>query len=130
MATQTQLKWLALGATGLLGAASLFWQKHEKRGRGLLLGPSRGSLVDAARTLNRGAGLLAFSVVLDSAMEHYRGDFQNRAMYTRCSPQAYRCWLAGTVSRTTRRGPIACAMRSTWAPAPAAWLAPASTCTT
>ena len=82
MATQTQLKWLALGATGLLGAASLFWQKHEKRGRGLLLSPSQGSLVDAARTLNRGAGLLAFSVALDSAMEHYRGDFQNRAMYT------------------------------------------------
>ncbi|MEH6566251.1 MAG: hypothetical protein V7756_13055 [Halopseudomonas sp.] len=81
MVSRTQLRLLALGATAAVGAASLSWQKHEKRGRGLLFTPSAGTLVDAARTLNRGAGLLATSVALDSALEHYRGDFHNRAMY-------------------------------------------------
>ncbi len=37
--------------------------------------------VRAARRLNRAAGLLATSVLTDSAVEHYRGSFQNRAMY-------------------------------------------------
>jgi hypothetical protein len=34
------------------------------------------------RKLNGSAALLAFSVLADSAVEHYRGSFQNRAMYT------------------------------------------------
>jgi hypothetical protein len=38
--------------------------------------------VRAARGLNRGCALLALSVLLDSATEHYRGSFANRAMYT------------------------------------------------
>lgn len=37
--------------------------------------------VTAARQLNRAAGALAGSVLLDSAMEHYRGEFHNRAMW-------------------------------------------------
>lgn len=37
--------------------------------------------VKAARRLNRAAGLLATSVLADSAVEHYRGSFSNRAMY-------------------------------------------------
>jgi len=36
----------------------------------------------AARRLNRSAGTLAASVLFDSAVEHYRGDFANKAMYT------------------------------------------------
>ena len=36
----------------------------------------------AARRLNRAAGTIATSVLMDSAMEHYRGDFRNKAMYT------------------------------------------------
>jgi hypothetical protein len=36
----------------------------------------------AARRLNRAAGTIATSVLIDSAMEHYRGDFRNKAMYT------------------------------------------------
>ena len=36
----------------------------------------------AAQRLNGASGLLAASVLLDSAVEHYRGSFQNRAMYT------------------------------------------------
>lgn len=82
MVSRTQLRLLAVGATTALGMAALSWQKYEKRDRGLSFPPSEGTLVDAARSLDRGAGLLATSVALDSAMEHYRGDFQNRAMYT------------------------------------------------
>ncbi|MEZ5786027.1 MAG: hypothetical protein R3D62_06045 [Xanthobacteraceae bacterium] len=36
--------------------------------------------VRAGRRLNRAAGILAFSVLADSAVEHYRGSFNNRAM--------------------------------------------------
>lgn len=36
----------------------------------------------AARRLNRAAGMLAASALIDSAIEHYRGDFHNKAMFT------------------------------------------------
>jgi hypothetical protein len=36
----------------------------------------------AARQLNVSSAVLALSVLADSAVEHYRGSFQNRAMYT------------------------------------------------
>ncbi len=42
----------------------------------------QGHAVKAARRLNRAAGLIATSVLLDSAVEHYRGAFSNKAMYT------------------------------------------------
>jgi len=35
----------------------------------------------AARQLNLGAALLALAVLADSAVEHYRGSFRNKAMY-------------------------------------------------
>jgi hypothetical protein len=35
----------------------------------------------AARQLNMGAALLALAVIADSAVEHYRGSYRNRAMY-------------------------------------------------
>ncbi len=38
--------------------------------------------VRAGRRINRAAGMLALSVLADSAIEHYRGRFQNPAMYT------------------------------------------------
>ena len=38
--------------------------------------------VKAARRLNRSSGILALSVLADSAVEHYRGSFENKAMYT------------------------------------------------
>jgi uncharacterized membrane protein YecN with MAPEG domain len=40
------------------------------------------STVTAARRLNRAAGTLAASVFADSAVEHYRGSFKNKAMVT------------------------------------------------
>lgn len=36
----------------------------------------------AARRLNRASGMIAASVLADSGMEHYRGDFHNKAMWT------------------------------------------------
>jgi hypothetical protein len=41
-----------------------------------------GGTVLAARRLNRASGTIAASVLIDSAMEHYRGAFKNKAMYT------------------------------------------------
>jgi hypothetical protein len=43
---------------------------------------NRAATVRAARRLNVGSALLSTSVLLDSAVEHYRGSFANRAMYT------------------------------------------------
>ena len=40
-----------------------------------------GATTLAARRLNRSAGTIATSVLIDSAMEHYRGAFRNKAMY-------------------------------------------------
>ncbi len=42
----------------------------------------RSATVTAAQRLNRAAGMLAGSVLIDSAMEHYRGSFHNNAMWT------------------------------------------------
>jgi hypothetical protein len=38
--------------------------------------------VKAAQRLNRSSGILAASVLMDSAIEHYRGDFKNPTMIT------------------------------------------------
>ncbi len=43
---------------------------------------ARPTAIKAARRLNRAAGTLAGSVLFDSAIEHYRGQFHNKAMYT------------------------------------------------
>lgn len=44
-------------------------------------GRTGGGTVLAARRLNRAAGTIAASVLIDSGMEHYRGAFKNKAMY-------------------------------------------------
>jgi hypothetical protein len=49
-----------------------------------------GVTLHAARRLNKAAGILAVSVLIDSAVEHYRGSFKNKAMVTPL--------LAGTLS--------------------------------
>ncbi|SPP97130.1 conserved membrane protein of unknown function [Bradyrhizobium vignae] len=43
---------------------------------------SQAQTVETARKLNRAAGMLAASVLADSSVEHYRGSFKNKAMYT------------------------------------------------
>ncbi len=45
--------------------------------------PARKSVVvGSAQKLNQASGVLAFSVLTDSALEHYRGSFRNKAMFT------------------------------------------------
>ena len=44
--------------------------------------PNSSLTISAGRRLNCAAGTLAFSVLADSAIEHYRGSFNNPAMYT------------------------------------------------
>ena len=66
---------LVTGAT-VLGGVALAWRKpSDPRGR-------RQATVRSARRLNRAAGTLAASVLVDSAIEHYRGNFHNKAMIT------------------------------------------------
>jgi hypothetical protein len=49
------------------------------RGFGQTAPPAQ-PMVRAARRLNQASGLLALSVLADSAMEHYRGSFHNKTM--------------------------------------------------
>ncbi|WP_395666234.1 hypothetical protein [Methylocella sp.] len=84
-----------MGAATATGAALLASRASPPPSRDLPTPPSRGpSLLPAspvadkrgadraARRLNRAAGTIAASVLIDSAMEHYRGRFENKAMYT------------------------------------------------
>lgn len=65
-------------ALAALGVAALLARRPRRRGEI----ETHGAAVASARRLNRAAGMLGGSVLADSAMEHYRGSFQNRAMYT------------------------------------------------
>ncbi len=76
------------GAAALLVRGGTNWRslavlrgKAEKRAVETPLPHAAGPTVKAARRLNRAAGTLAFSVLADSAMEHYRGSFHNPFMY-------------------------------------------------
>jgi len=75
----------ARGRTGL-GALALQLGLQALRAAGNRPRPPSASPqhahVRAAQRMNRAAGMLAVSVLLDSAVEHYRGSFHNRAMYT------------------------------------------------
>jgi len=69
----------ALGALAA-GAGAFAWQRRPPARV-----PSSGAhdaTVAAARRLNRAAGLIATSTLLDSGVEHYRGTFHNKAMLT------------------------------------------------
>jgi hypothetical protein len=86
---------ILLGVAAAGGAALLARESHRSslrkeppvrppRGAAFPAAPGvdkRGA-VRAARRLNRAAGTIATSVLIDSAMEHYRGAFDNKAMYT------------------------------------------------
>ena len=68
----------------------------------------RGSVVrSAARELNLGAALLALAVLADSAVEHYRGSFHNRAMYVPLASATLALGgsLHGTMDRRDARHP-------------------------
>jgi hypothetical protein len=46
------------------------------------IGTGKRATIKTAQRLNRSSGILAASVLFDSAIEHYRGNFQNPAMVT------------------------------------------------
>ena len=82
---------IALGVAGMaLGSDLMRAPKARPATRGYRLLPpalrdppfADRATVTAARRLNRAAGTLAASVLADSAIEHYRGSFKNKAMFT------------------------------------------------
>ena len=66
-----------------LGAALSAFTGLAALGRGKLRAGARRreAQTSAARKLHLGAGVLALAVLADSAVEHYRGSFQNKAMF-------------------------------------------------
>jgi hypothetical protein len=71
----------ALALAGVMLASAL--TTHRPVGRpGRRAHEKMPATVLAARRLNRAAGALATSVLADSTVEHYRGSFKNRAMFT------------------------------------------------
>ncbi len=78
----------AAAASALLKAAAAPSPVSKRRAltAGALRLAGKGAQVDAhihaARAFNRSSALLAWSALTDSAVEHYRGSFENRAMYT------------------------------------------------
>jgi hypothetical protein len=64
-----------LGCATALGSVLLAFSDEERDG-------AEPTGRRAGRRLNRAAGALAGSVLFDSALEHYAGSFENRAMYT------------------------------------------------
>lgn len=73
--------------------------------------PNTSATVRAARRLNRAAGTLAASVLADSAVEHYRGSFKNKAMFTPLIVSALT--LAVSIHGTSDMRPAAHRMRDT-----------------
>lgn len=83
MTAKRELGVVALGALAVgLGAA--LWQQRSSRKTVAhfrqLVKPQ--PTVEAARRLNRAAALISTSTLLDSGIEHYRGSFHNKAMFT------------------------------------------------
>lgn len=72
---------------------------------------SRDVAKTAGRRLNGSSALLAFSVLADSAVEHYRGSFANRAMYTPLATAALT--LAGSLFGLADARPKRHAVRDT-----------------
>jgi hypothetical protein len=79
MPTDRQLANTALGVLALGAGGALL---RRKTSRPKPRRPNQSPHVKAARRLNRASGLIATSTLLDSAVEHYRGSFQNKAMVT------------------------------------------------
>ena len=89
---ETRIVGVAAPGIALLGLGALVLSRQRARRIRNVAASSRtlpalaapeidlGTAVRAARRLNRAAGTLAASVLADSAIEHYRGSFHNKAM--------------------------------------------------
>lgn len=84
---ETMVTEIAVGLAAALGSL-LLDNRRPERGPSSVRIPHRrrrihgSAAVVAARRLNRAAGILALSVLADSGIEHYRGSFENKAMFT------------------------------------------------
>lgn len=95
-----------LALISMLSASSA--RARRTRSRLLAQGRSRScnaETVKTARRLNRAAGTLAASVLADSSVEHYRGSFKNKAMYTPLAVSALT--LATSIHGTADMRPLA-----------------------
>jgi len=75
------LQQLGTGALGALAIAAGAAVLRRRCTKGLAASNNK-AIITAARRLNRASGLIATSTLLDSAIEHYRGSFHNKAMIT------------------------------------------------
>ena len=104
---------LALGSALLRRAPVNIGDDGRRRPGGRLPNrrPNASATVRAARRLNRAAGTLAASVLADSSVEHYRGSFKNKAMFTPLIVSALT--LATSIHGTSDMRPVAHRMRDT-----------------
>jgi hypothetical protein len=88
IATQIALGLATIAASSFLLDRPALERRPKNQARAISAVPSRRrplkppATVIAARRLNRAAGMLALSVLADSGVEHYRGSFKNKAMFT------------------------------------------------
>jgi len=97
---------LALGGAASLGAGLIPSRAPLRRRRGA----AKPEPEPEVRGLYAAAGLLALSVLLDSAVEHYRGEFKNPGMLTPLVVSAVTLGAAGqdaTAARAASRGRMA-----------------------
>jgi hypothetical protein len=98
---------LALGS--VLSSRPAAVSRRARQSRAVAIRPVRArkseATVLAARRLNRAAGTLAASVLADSGIEHYRGSFKNKAMFTPLIVSALT--LATSVHGTSDMRPVA-----------------------
>ncbi|HEX7130423.1 MAG TPA: hypothetical protein VF217_10200, partial [Rhodanobacteraceae bacterium] len=73
---------VGLGTFALSRGSSRAGERLRKHPRARFAGSTPQPTVQAAQRLNRAAGLIATSTLLDSGIEHYRGSFINKAMIT------------------------------------------------
>lgn len=78
---------VALGGVAVATAAAALGHSRSRddadaHRRRAIAADERAAIVEAAQRLNRASGLIATSTLLDSAVEHYRGSFHNKAMVT------------------------------------------------
>ncbi|SAL77519.1 hypothetical protein [Caballeronia telluris] len=73
---------VGIAAGAVVGAVLLSALARRRSGAAGLPGVETAAHLDAARAFNRSSALLALSVLADSGIEHYRGSFANKAMYT------------------------------------------------
>ena len=66
---------IAVGVAGVAAATALGWLLQR------VWRPSDDRNLGAAEALGAGAAILCLSVALDSGIEHYRGQFKDRAMF-------------------------------------------------